>query len=106
MNAISVTTMMLPSRSVRKRCARLSAPPRWAQLLAGPCGEALAGGVLSDATAIVSGLAYDFVTPGAVLVPLYRLLVLLYGPTVALVRNFRPVFTSAIPLRLCDALYM
>src|SRR5438105_1036532 len=54
MNAISVTTMMLPSRRVRNRCARLRAPPRWAQPLAGPVGSALAGGVPSDATAIVT----------------------------------------------------
>src|ERR1700733_2761091 len=100
MNAISVTTMMLPSRSVRKRCARLSAPPRRAQLLAGPCGSALAGGVLSDATAIVSRVAYDFVTPADVLVPSYLLFVVLYGATVVLSRNFRPVLTSAGPVRV------
>src|SRR6476661_9164598 len=107
MNVTSVTMMMLPSRSVRNRCARLSAPPRRAQPLAGPVGGALAGGVLSDATAISARAeAYDFVTPAAVLVPSYRLLVLLYGPTVVLSRNFRPVFVSAIPVRLWDALYM
>ncbi len=42
---------------------------------------------------------------GAVPVPSYRLLVELYGTTVVLSRNFRPVSTSAMPVRPCEALY-
>ena len=73
-----VTTMMLPSRSVRKRCPRLSAPPRWAQPLAGPVGGGVVATVLSEAVAMGPGAeAYDFWTPTPVLVPSYRLLVLL-----------------------------
>src|ERR1700742_285794 len=99
--------MMLPSRSVRKRWPRLSAPPRWAQLFAGPLGGGVAATVLSEAVAISwDQEAYDFVTPALLLVPSYRLFVLLYGLTVVLSRNFRPVLTSAMPLRLCDTWYM
>src|ERR1700729_1598495 len=106
MNAMSVTTMMLPSRSVRKRCPRLSAPPCRAQELSGPFGGGAVTTVLSDAVAITAvakaydfAKSYDFVTPALELVPSYRLLVLLYGATVVLSRNFRPVLTSAGPVR-------
>src|SRR5215208_525131 len=47
-----------------------------------------------------------FETPAAVLVPSYRDLVFRYGPTVCWVRNFSPVLTSAVPVSVCDALYM
>src|SRR5947209_19047353 len=97
MNAMIVTTMMLPSRSVRKRFQRLSAPPGRASPLAGPWGAAPAG-LCSEATAMAQSHPYDFVTPAELLVPSYRLFVLLYGATDVLSRNFRPVLTSAWPV--------
>jgi hypothetical protein len=69
---------MLPSRSVRKRWPRLSAPPRRAQLLAGALGGGVVATVLSEAVAISDDHeAYDFWTPALLLVPSNRLLVLL-----------------------------
>src|ERR1019366_10796943 len=107
--------MMLPSRSVRNRLSSLSRSAR-ARPFAGPGGDAPpALALLSDVTAMLVTAAYragttpgafyhPFWTPGVVPVPSYGLLVLLYGRTVVLSRNFRPVSTSAIPLSPCDTL--
>src|SRR3954468_18247594 len=96
--ARTVTTMMLPSRSVRNRRARSRAPGRGARAPFADSSPARSG-----ARAV---MAQAFATPALEDVPSYRLLVVLYGPTVVLSRNFRPVFVSAMPDRLPDALYM
>src|SRR6202161_46947 len=98
--------MMLPSRSVRKRWPRLSAPPRRAQLSAGPFGGGVGAVVLSEAEAISDDPKAYLETPALLLVPSYRLLVLLYGTPVVLSRNFRPVSTPAGPVRVWLTWYM
>src|SRR5689334_23321167 len=86
----SLMTVNVPSRSVRDRRPSDQAPPARARVRSGPC---LAGAVSGWGCwpAWTATSAQLFVTPTADVLPSNRDLVLLYGTTVSLSRNLRPV---------------